>query len=82
MKGGTMAEYMVLYIDVVDGEIKEVYQADDLPADLVKAEEVPDEQLKPKMFKKAKAAITFYASSSPRCRYIKHPACYYVKVCK
>jgi hypothetical protein len=77
-----MTEYMVLYIDVVDGEIVEVYEANDIPTDLKRAEEVPDAKLDPKIFKKPKASTTFYASSSPGCRYVHKSNCRYVKVCR
>ena len=82
-----MANYMVLYINVDNGEIEEVYGADDTPKDLEKAkleeaERVPDENLDPKIFKKPKASTTFYAKSSPGCRYVHRSDCWYYRVCR
>jgi len=78
-----VGKYMVLYLYVKSGEIVEVYEAQNLPTDLVPAQPVND---KGKLFNvdgfvSDKAFATFFAKSSPGCRYIKHPACYYVKVC-
>jgi len=77
-------KYMVLYLHVKSGEIAEVYEAQNLPTDLPLAPQVND---KGKPFNingylSDKAFATIFATSSPGCRYIKHPSCYYVKVCE
>ncbi|MEA1946630.1 MAG: hypothetical protein U9N83_04935 [Thermodesulfobacteriota bacterium] len=86
-----MANYMVVYIDVGTGDISEVYGAQDIPINLnnVVLEEAElaysageHKKFTIKDFKSDKAFMTFYAESSPGCRYIHKASCEYVKVCK
>ena len=95
--GAFAEEYMVVYIGVDSGDIVGVYGADTIPADelidqgkfkIKKPKYHTDDGTKKGKAKKVenvqsdKSFATFYAESSPGCRYIKHPACYYVKVCR
>ncbi len=78
-----MAEYMVVYVRVDDGEVEEVYESDTLgkiekPA---KPANNPKEPLHIDLVSD-KAIATFYAESSPGCRYIHRRDCRYVKVCR
>jgi hypothetical protein len=65
-----MADYMVIYIDVADGDIKDVYESDEIGTVGNKAEEGPP--------KGGQGAVvdtdswsTFGTESSPICRYVR-----------
>jgi hypothetical protein len=91
--GAFAEDYMVVYIHVDSGDIAAVYGADQLPvitaggkikASTKHVKVVSGKQMAKKVenVQSDKSYATFYAESSPGCRYIKHPACYYVKVCR
>ncbi len=78
-----MAKYMVIYVDVKDGDVEDVYESDSVGGIGKKAEKVtePEESL-PVKVKNDKAIVTFYEQSSPGCRYVHRRDCRYVKVCR
>ena len=94
--GAFAEDYMVVYIHVDSGDIAEVCGADTIPTDelinqgKVKIKEpkyYTDDETKKGKAKQVKNIIsersytTYYKVDSPGCRYIWHPAGYYIKVC-
>jgi len=94
--GAFAEDYMVLVIGVNSGDIEAVYGADKVgPIDkksemnykLKKAKyhtsnQKPDGHALPIYYPISETShTTIYATSSPGCRYIWHPAGYYIKVC-
>lgn len=78
-----MAKYMVIYVSVDDGEVEGVYESNTLGEIEGRAKEVtkPGAPLRIDLVSD-KAIGTFYAESSPGCRYIHRRDCRYVKVCR
>lgn len=74
---------MVLFIDVETGELEEVYQANHHTdkLEVAPAAHTRGKPLSIENFTSDTAFATFYATSSPGCRYIHHPTCMYRKVC-
>ena len=78
-----MAKYMVIYVGVDDGEVEAVYESNTLGEIDGRAKEAtkPGAPL-PIELVSDKAIATFYAESSPGCRFIHRRDCRYVKVCR
>ena len=75
-----MSEYMVIYIGVEDGEIKGVYESNQLGAVGDQAEEVPLSVDRGALVDIDSITVSA-AASSPLCRYIRHGG-RWIRVCK
>ena len=75
-----MAEYMVIYVGVEDGEIKGVYKSDELGAVDGPAEKVPLNVSRGPLVDIDSITVSA-AASSPLCRYIRLGGSW-IRVCR
>lgn len=70
-----MSNYMAIYINVMDGKIAEVYQADDLPSGLDVAGTIPKdkdiEKIQYSLFDVV-SLMHFGVKKNPICRIVEH----------